>query len=222
MSSMASWTVVLNWSGWRGEQEQVVYQQRQPVRVLVDDLEKPVERGSVVLCAVEQRLRGALYQRKGRPQLVAHVGHEFLAHPLELAEAGQVVEHQDGPVAGALRVAQRQRVHLEEPGRGHGVYPQLVAEDLKLPVQPRDDRRDLVVPGRLEHRLADGAPLEREQPRGGAVGEADPAGGVHDDEALDHAVEKGGGPLRLLPELDLPAEALLGDVARLPLGLGPA
>jgi hypothetical protein len=151
---------------------------------------------------------------------VAHVGHELLADPLELPEAGQVVEDEDRAVASPP--ASRSASALTCRNRGaHRVDPQLVAEHLELPVEAGDHRGDLVVAGGLEDRLAGGGRLEAEERRGGPVGQPDPPGGVDDDQALDHPVEQGRRPLGLLPELGLPPQALLGKLAPVPLRLRP-
>jgi hypothetical protein len=70
------------------------------------------------------------------------------------------------------------------------------------------------VPRRFQNRPSDNRRLEIEQLAGSAIGEANAARCIDDDEAFDHALEESGGALRLLAELVLTLEALLGELAQ--------
>jgi hypothetical protein len=63
-----------------------------------------------------------------------------------------------------------------------------------------------VVPRRLEDGLSRRGRAEAEERFRGPVGQPDPAARIDDDEPLDHAVEQGGRPLGLLPELGVAAD----------------
>ena len=85
----------------RGNREQILDEQIQPLRVALDDFEKTLGHVGIVARAVEQRFDVALDERKRRAQFVADVGDEFLARAFELLEPRQIVEDQNRPFAFA-------------------------------------------------------------------------------------------------------------------------
>ena len=87
----------------RGNREQILDEQIQPLRVAFDDFEKALGDFGIVARAVEQRFHVALDERERRAQFVADVGDKFLARAFELLEPRQIVKDQNRPLAFARR-----------------------------------------------------------------------------------------------------------------------
>ncbi len=171
------------------QQQQVVDEEGQAVGLAVDDGQQLHEGRRIRLAPIDQGLCGALDQRQRRAQLVTDIRHEFLPRTLELAEPGQVVEHQHRSRRDAGGVVQRDRVDLQDP-RGRALQAQFVIQDGPFARHPRRHRRDLVVAHRLQQGAAHHLPRETEQGFRGPIREHDPSLGIHHDQSLDHAVEE--------------------------------
>ena len=79
-----------------GQCQDVLDQEGQPVRVVLDLFEEAMGERLGVRLGVEQRLDVSLDDRERGAQLVADVGHEFLPKVLQPLEPGEVVEDKDG------------------------------------------------------------------------------------------------------------------------------
>jgi hypothetical protein len=76
--------------------EQVFDQIVQPVRMPLDRLQKAARGLGIILRAVEQRFDVAFDQRQRRAQFMADVRDEFAARVLELPNAREIVEDENG------------------------------------------------------------------------------------------------------------------------------
>jgi hypothetical protein len=71
-----------------------------------------------------------------------------------------------------------------------------------------------VVTRRFQNRPTGGWRGKIKQFAGGAIGEADTARRIDNDEAFDHALKQGGGAVSLFAQFLLTLDALLGELAQ--------
>ena len=102
----------------RGNRQQILDQQIQPLGVALDDFQKTLGHFGIVARAVEQRFDVTFDERKRRAQFVADVGDKFLARAFELLEPRQIVKHQDRSFAFAGGIGDDGGVHLQ-PALAH-------------------------------------------------------------------------------------------------------
>ena len=79
-----------------GQGEQIVDDRSQPVRLPADDLEESTPIGRVVDPPFEERLHEPLDRGDGGLQFMGDVGDKVAADVLEVADVGDVVEHDHG------------------------------------------------------------------------------------------------------------------------------
>ena len=115
----------------RGNREQILDEQIEPLRVALDDFEKALGDFGIVARAVEQRFDVAFDERERRAQFVADVGDEFLAGAFQLLEPGQVVKNEDGAFAFAGGVGDGGGVDLQ-PAFAQFRQLQFVVENLAV------------------------------------------------------------------------------------------
>ena len=121
---------------------------------------------------------------------MADVGHEVFAGVLELLEAGQLVEDEDGAVAPAEVVQEGGSVD-PQPTFGRVREPDLLAEHLLLRPQQIHQLGQFVQAEGLDERAGTDVGRQTEKVHEGAVGQQDSAVLVQHDQSLDHAVEQG-------------------------------
>ena len=124
----------------RGNGEQILDEQIQPLRVALDDFEKALGDFGIVARAVEQRFDVALDERERRAQFVADVGDEFLARAFELLEPRQIVKDENGAFAFAGGVGDDGGVDLQ-PAFAQFRQLQFVIENLPFAFDALDERR---------------------------------------------------------------------------------
>ena len=172
-----------------GDGEQVLDEQLEPFGVAVDGLQELSGDLGVVLGAVEQGFDVAFDEGQGGAEFVADVGDEFLAGVLELLEAGQIVEDQDGAMPLAVAVEDGGGVDLQ-PALAQAGELQFVAQHLFLRVEGFDQLGQLVQAQGLHEGPAADVNGDAEEAGKGAVGELDAPALVEQQQALDHAVEE--------------------------------
>ena len=102
-----------------GEREQILEDEVEAIGVALDRAEKTITVGFGDLpVPVDQRLDEAFDHAKRCAQLVGDVGHEVLAHGLELFLAGDLMEHAEHPAALAAIPGGDDGAGCLNPGRG--------------------------------------------------------------------------------------------------------
>src|SRR5216684_815060 len=173
--------------------EQIVGEPCQPLRVLENDLEEADSILRIVEGAGEQRFRKTLNRGERRSEFVGNVGNEITAYALELAQLGDVMQHDDR--AGGLRGANRC------DGGGEKMLAQRAGDDFGfdagLTFQDAANRLDQLG---LAHHFKERAPglwrhVQAQDFREASIGEEQALGSIHDGHAFHHASENGGGKI---------------------------
>ncbi len=122
----------------RGNRQQILDEQIQPLRVALDDFQKTLGDLGIVARAVEQCFDVALDERKRRAQFVADVGDKFLARAFELLEPRQIVENQNRPFAFAGGIGDDGGVDLQ-PAFAQVRQLQFIIKNLPLGLDAPDE-----------------------------------------------------------------------------------
>ncbi len=173
----------------RGNGEQILDQQVQPLGVARDDLEETLGHLRIIARAVQQRLDVALDERQRRAQFMADVGDEFLARAFELLEPRQIMEDEDRALAFTGGIGDHGGVDLQ-PAFVQIGQPQFMFKHLALGLDAFDQLREFVQPQRLHDRLAAQLGLQAEQVLERAVGEINLPVAVEQQQPFQHRVEQ--------------------------------
>ena len=139
----------------RGNRQQILDEQVQPLRVALDDFEEARGDFGIAARAVEQCFDVAFDERERRAQFVADVGDEFLARAFELLEPRQVVKHQNRAFAFAGGIGNGGGVDLQ-PALAQFRQFQFVVENLFFSLDALDESGQFVD----AQRLHDGFPAQ--------------------------------------------------------------
>ena len=173
----------------RGNGQQILDEQIQPLRVALDDFEEAVGDLGIIARAVEQRFHVALDERERRAQFVADVGDEFLARALQLLEPRQIVEDQNGAFALAGGVGDDGGVDLQ-PALVQFRQLELVIENLPFGLDALDEFVKFVQAQRFHDGFAAQLGLDAEQVFEGAVGEVNFPVAIQQQQAFEHGIEQ--------------------------------
>lgn len=186
-----------------GNGEQILDEQFETLSVTVDGLQEFCGDLGVIPGAIEQRLDIAFDEGKRGAEFMTYIGHEFLAHALELFQAGQIVEDHHRAVPLSVSIEDGGSVDLQPAFAQPGQF-ELVSEHLFLRVEGSDQLGEFVQAKSLQE--ASAADINRHTKQAGkrAVGELNASVLIQEEQALDHAIEE-----NFLLGLDLPGGPLL-------------
>ncbi len=197
----------------RGNRQQILDQQIQPLRIALDDFEKALGDLRVVARAVEQRFDVAFDERKRRAQFVADVGDKILARAFKLLEPRHIVKDENRALAFAGGIGDDGGVD-PQPAPAQFRQLEFVVKNLSLGLDARDQFGEFVQAQCLHDRLAAQLGFQIEQVLERAVGEVDPAFAVEQQQAFEHGIEQ-----NLLLRLRINGCLLLASAAFLHLGV---
>src|SRR2546429_1518875 len=179
-----------------GELEQVVGEPRETLGMLENDLQETNAVLRIVHRAGEQRFRKALNRRERRLEFVGHVGDEVAADSFELAQIGDVVQHDDR--AGVFRGFYggnrcREKTPAQRSGNDFRFHARRALQNVAYGLDKFG----------LPHNLDKGTAglrwrIQFENARETFVGKEQALGGINYSDALNHAAKNRGGEVALL------------------------
>ena len=172
-----------------GNGEEVLDEEVQAMGVALDDFEEALGDFGVVAGAVEEGFDVAFDEGERGAEFVRDVGDEFLALALELFEAGEVAEDEDGAFAFAGGVGDDGGVDLKPAFLEIGQLD-FVVEDLGLGLGAAGEVIEFMEAEGFHDGFAAEFGLDVEQVFEGAVDEVDFVGAVEEEQALEHGVEE--------------------------------
>ncbi len=119
-----------------GDGEQILNQISKAVGVLFNGAEETRGEFGIVFRAVEEGFDETLDERERRAQFVADVGDKFLAGALQLLDARQIVEHENGTVLRAGAVEYCRRIDLQPAAIDAGQFKFVPLHDAFLRETP--------------------------------------------------------------------------------------